>query len=76
MPDVVAIHSRLRQARRAKPFMPFAVVLETGERYVVGEQLWCAFTTERMIIFIRGKGLVRFPLRKVVNVEVQSTQAA
>ncbi len=76
MPDATDIHNKLREARRAKPFMPFAVILDTGERYVIGEQLWCAFTTERMLVWIRGKGLVRFPLRKVATVEVQSTQAA
>lgn len=76
MSDAAGIHDRLSQARRAKPFRPFAVTLETGERYVVGEQLWCAFTTERMIVWVREKGLVRFPLRMVSDVEIQSTQAA
>jgi hypothetical protein len=63
------IEDELRHARNTKPFAPFTVVTTHGERYVVAKKLWCAFTSDRLIIWLAGIGSKRFLLDDVAAIE-------
>jgi hypothetical protein len=76
MDDITSMQEALRLARRARPFMPFTMILDTGERLPVGQPLWFGFTDEQVNVWVPKEGLKRFAFRRLKAIEGASSQSA
>lgn len=69
-PERIEFEDELRRYARAEPFIPFEVVVSSGERYLISESLQFAMTDDTVVTVLPKSGIRFFRKDQVVAVHV------
>ena len=69
-PDPIEFESELRRYRRAEPFVPFDIILTSGDRVEVRDPDALAFTSNAIVYGDRRQGILIYRKNQVVGFHV------
>ena len=70
----IEFEDELRRYGRADPFMPFDIVVSSGDRYTITNSDHLAFTANTVVVAEPKTGIIFFRLGQIVAVEIREPQ--